>query len=234
MKKILTLIVALADVILLVVIISSFGQAKAREKEQTTTVKETYTSSEETGSASDYRDYLLHDDSGQESSYDQGIQDMEEASAEDIAAGSESEVSMADFDWYQEVVANGGFPSEAASFDDYEKLKGNWKAYIHYDPKNTTGDEAEMLLYVDISGTADEVDLTCSWRLIHYLKEDEFLSDDGDPSHFYGMYDGGKLHAEGPGKIDLKYFYEWGSGQYVIGMMETTNGVQAIICLTRP
>ncbi len=144
------------------------------------------------------------------------------------------EMTMDDFAWYKEGILNDWIPENAVYFDDFEKLKGKWRVYINFDPKNETGEEADFLLYMDISGDPDNVTCTFDWYWEHYYFNPEGSFDESDDSHFYGTYADNVLHAEGGGKMDLKFFYSYDGSDYVLGSMEDRNGTQAIIAMVKP
>ena len=145
----------------------------------------------------------------------------------------ESELSMADFAWYESDVSRNGFPPEAEQFTEYDRMRGGWKAYIKFDPDNSNGRRMDLLLYVMINGDQDHVTVECDWYWEHMLSEAEGQYTADEPSYYFGNYEDGQIHATGAGKMDIRYFYDWNGKEYAIGVMESQAGVKAILCMVR-
>ena len=145
----------------------------------------------------------------------------------------ESELSMADFTWYESDVSRNGFPPEAEQFTEYDRMRGGWKAYIKFDPDNSNGRRMDLLLYVMINGDQDHVTVECDWYWEHMLSEAEGQYTADEPSYYFGNYEDGQIHATGAGKMDIRYFYDWNGKEYAVGVMESQAGVKAILCMVR-
>ena len=145
----------------------------------------------------------------------------------------ESELSMADFAWYESDVSRNGFPPEAEQFTEYDRMRGGWKAYIKFDPDNSNGRRIDLLLYMMINGDQDHVTVECDWYWEHMLSEAEGQYSADEPSYYFGNYENGQIHATGAGKMDIRYFYDWNGKEYAIGVMESQAGVKAILCMVR-
>ena len=143
-------------------------------------------------------------------------------------------ITMADFDWYSDTVSQTGFPDDVEYLKDNTELYGLWKGYIKYDPKNTTGERGDFLLFFDIEpGTENDV-ATLKWYWIHYLSEEEGTYEgDWPDSLYYGYLGDGEYHASGTGTMDILYFCKWNGVKYGLGRMTASNGVPAILCLMR-
>ena len=137
------------------------------------------------------------------------------------------------FDWYENNVRYNWFPSNAEQITNVGDILGEWKGWVKYDPNDEHGMSGDFLLYLDIDTGQNNMAATCRWYWTHYHRDPQGSYDDGQ-SHFYGSFNDGQLYTEGPGVLHIKYFCNLEGKQYGVGMMETTDGVKAIICLMRP
>ena len=146
-------------------------------------------------------------------------------------------MTMEDFEWYTKGILVDWIPENAVNIEDYEALKGTWRGYMNYDPKNETGSEGDFLIYVDISGEADNITVTFDWYWLHFYADPEGGSlDDSENSYFYGSFADNQIHAETKtgGKLDFKYFLNYDGYDHIIGTMEGNDGTQAIIAMIKP
>ena len=146
---------------------------------------------------------------------------------------SEAELTLEDFDWYESVVRDNKRPEGAEFFTDYGRMKGGWKAYIEFDPDNSEGRRLEMLLYINITGGEDDVSVECDWYWEHDLNTDESRYDNSDSSFYYGNYDEGEIFASGAGNMRIRYFWEKDGTEYAVGTMESRAGVEAMLVMMR-
>lgn len=137
------------------------------------------------------------------------------------------------FDWYENDVRYNWFPEDAVQLTQLPDILGDWKAWVKYDPNNESGNPGDMLAYVNIDPGQNDIAATCYWYWSRYQSNPEGSYESGQ-SHFYGSFNDGQLYTEGPGILHIKYFCENNGTQYGVGMMQTKDGVKAIICLMRP
>ena len=175
----------------------------------------------------------VYDEASPESAADYGQDLQSDLQLEYSGDTVESELSMADFAWYESDVSRNGFPPEAEQFTEYDRMRGGWKAYIKFDPDNSNGRRMDLLLYVMINGDPDHVTVECDWYWEHMLSEAEGQYSADEPSYYFGNYEDGEIHATGAGKMDIRYFYDWNGKEYAVGVMESKAGVKAILCMVR-
>lgn len=158
---------------------------------------------------------------------------MSENDSQNMPAIPDETLNLAMFDWYENTVRYNWFPSSAQQITDVSEILGDWKGWVKYDPNNEHDTSGDFLLYLNIDAGQSDIAATCRWYWTHYHKDAEGTYDDGQ-SHFRGTFDNGQLYTEGPGILHIKYFCSLEGRQYGVGMMKTTDGIQAIICLMRP
>ena len=143
-------------------------------------------------------------------------------------------ITMEDFDWYTDTVSQTGIPEDAELIKDNSELYGLWKGYIKYDPKNTSGNRADFLMFFDIEPGQENDIATLQWYWSHYLSEEEGTYETGwEDSHYYGYLGDGEYHASGTGTMDILYFFKWNGVKYGLGRMTSSQDVPAILCLMR-
>ncbi|WP_026659239.1 hypothetical protein [Butyrivibrio sp. AC2005] len=266
MKKAFNICIAIVDIALLVVILTSaFAKKEDRDDYQSSRIaNEEYSEeaandyysesndidkndyrndvfSESTGKNAVTEDWLLGDNQGTDNQAigEQGNDNSHYDSSDsynpaDWEESIQPKMTMKDFDWFNAGILVNGIPEEAEKFDDFERLKGKWRVYIHNDPQNESGEEADFLLYVDISGNPDNVVCTFEWYWAHYYNNPEVSLGEADNSYLYGTYANNVLHADGAVEMDLKYFVAYDGYDHILGTMEDKNGTQAIIAMIKP
>ncbi len=142
---------------------------------------------------------------------------------------------LEDFLWYTEDVLYEGVPADAAAIDNIGTLTGGWKALIIYDPNNEFDSGAMEFFNISLAGTEDDLSLILDWYLIFWSNEGKsFDETDMEDTVFNGKWEGGGLWASGAGTIRLTQFYEKNQKQYAVGTMDTPDGIPAFIALVRP
>ncbi len=182
----------------------------------------------------------------EQENYSQGVEQFEQSGGETgdgtaasdvmpemVAGFDEEDITLEDFDWYESDVRLNWFPEEAVQFQDFQRMKGKWRAYIKFDPKNEAGRRTDILLHIYISGDEENVTAEYDWYWIHNYNDPEGRYDDDETSYYYGKYEDGEIYAEGAGNVTFRYFYEWDEEEYAIGVMESRAGVKAILCMMR-
>ncbi len=154
---------------------------------------------------------------------------------ESINLSTDERPDLEDFLWYTESVFYEGVPANVVAIENLEALTDNWKALIIYDPENTHDSSAMEFLNVNISGKEENVSMTLDWYLIFWSNEGEsFDETEMEDSIFNGKWEDGDLWASGAGTIRLTDFYGMNGKQYAIGTMDTPDGIPAYIALVRP
>ena len=140
---------------------------------------------------------------------------------------------LADFLWYTEDVFYDGVPTDASIIDKVKPTTGGWKGLIIYDPDNEHGANAMEFLNVKIAGTEDNLKITLDWYLMFIAGEgNSFDETDMEDSVFAGKWENSGLWASGAGPR-LTHFYELNQKQYAVGTMDTPDGFRRI-ALVRP
>ena len=162
------------------------------------------------------------------------ISEFYDPEADDISQADGPLITMADFDWYTKTVSQTGFPEDAEFIKENSELYGQWKGYIKYDPKNTTGGRADFLLFFDLEpGTENDI-ATLHWYWSQYITEEEgTYVTDWEDTHYYGYLGDGQYQASGSGTMEILYFFKWNGVKYGLGRMNSSEGVPAILCLMR-
>ena len=218
MRKLYNLVVLAIDLILLVVIIRSVG-AEANSDTLTERPAESGT-------------YAVMPESQNLAEPDNNV--SQGIPSEDVPPGGYEEyIGMEDFEWYTSNISENWFPEEAIQFNEFQRMKGKWRAYIKFDPMNEAGRRQDMLLHIYISGDEENVTAEYDWYWYQHLNEPEGYYDDSENSYYYGAYKDGEIHAEGAGDVVFRYFYEWDGEEYAIGVMHSQAGVPAILCMMR-
>ena len=137
------------------------------------------------------------------------------------------------FDWYESDVRYNWFPEDAVQLSGLPEILGDWKAWVKYDPHNESGNPGNLLAYVNIDSGQNDIAVTFDWYWAQYQDDPEGSYESGK-SYFNGSFQDGQLYTEGPGILHIKYFCEYNGTQYGVGMMQTKEGIKAIICLMRP
>ena len=127
-----------------------------------------------------------------------------------------------------------GFPEDAEFIKENSELYGQWKGYIKYDPKNTTGGRADFLLFFDLEPGTENDAATLHWYWSQYITEEEgTYVTDWEDTHYYGYLGDGQYQASGSGTMEILYFFKWNGVKYGLGRMNSSEGVPAILCLMR-
>jgi hypothetical protein len=137
-----------------------------------------------------------------------------------------------DFDWYISDVSVNGVPGNAVRITELGEILGDWKAYNHYDPDNTTGNTCEMLFNLELSVEEAGVKALFDWYYVKYAKNEEAEYETSSTTYI-GNWNNGSLHAESKGSIEITEFYELDGKQYAVGTMLDRKGVPAVVALVR-
>lgn len=260
MKKVLTGIFLVIDLVLLVVIISSLIKPKEQEpalqdekyevaKEDTQkdssdkspqkkkSMEEARDSEEEaapTEEATDYSDTEeateYYDTEGIEGIVDIEDEDISEENIEDMPAPS-----LADFMWYYNGVYYNGVPDDAELVLTKDELRGAWKAFFWFGHDVSGSYDAMEFANVMLEPGDNTVEVSMKMCQL-YIPNSEVIDEADDPIHTYsGTWDGNGIHATGAGNIHITTFYEMSDGhQYALGTFDAPDGTPTVIALVRP
>ena len=213
MKRVLTGIFLVIDIVLLIVIVSSLIKPKDKDTalngEKYEVSKE---STQKVGSEAADAPYLNID----------GIEDM-------------SSPELSDFMWYYDGVYYNGVPDDAELLFAKDELRGAWKAFFWFghDPSGSY----DAMEFANLMLTPGDNTVEVSVKMCRlYIPESEYIDETDDPIHTYsGTWDENGVFATGAGNIIITSFYERPDGhQYAIGTFEAPDGTPTVIALTRP
>lgn len=141
--------------------------------------------------------------------------------------------TLGDFLWFTEDICMSFEPQEGAvAVTDPAAANGWWKCLIYYDPDYQMDSTAMEFCNVYLDGT-DDLTCTFKWNVIYFSGESHDRS--GDPEGiFSGRWENGKATASGAGAFTLEKIYEWGGRQYAFGRFTPPDGVPSAIALVRP
>lgn len=164
--------------------------------------------------------------------------DMLQGSGEEDSSATwstEERPDLGDFLWYTEDVLYNDVPVDTNPIDDLSTLTGSWKALIIYDPNDEFDSNAMEFLNINLEGTEEYVSLTLDWYQMYLINEGESIDETSmEDSVFNGKWENGGLWASGPGTIRLTHFYKQNQKQYIVGTIDTPDGIPALIALVRP
>ena len=236
-KTILTLILAAADIALLVMIVVSVKAAGIGPTEMPATAVETVTD-EETGATvpeitfpETQTDPETWSDPETQTAPETTEGFTEEEILRDVSAYDTHELpNIKDFKWVTQEILAGNCPEEAEQIY-FEESLGGWKCYIMDDAT-----EMERLANMELAGTMEALELRFDW---YYLrrggKDGEAMEDNTPDSVFRGFVnDAGGIEAEGPGMVRVTDIYAIGDHMYAFGTLNWPDGIVGYLFLVRP
>ena len=237
-RKLLALLLAAVDIVLLVTIVKAANAEKARDSSEKPFSELSSHATPTPGSAG----------SGS-GSYSSG---SGSGSSGVIPAGGDSYIATpaplsgldystlerpaeSDFGWYEDVCDTGTLPENAEFITDGDQVIGSWKGYIYYDFRDLDGSSADEYLNVTITVSGSDASLLLDWYQITWSGEEPTDESQDDDTLFTGTWANGELHTDGNVPIHLLYFYRTdGRQQYAFGTMELSDGATGYIALVRP
>lgn len=236
MKKIIIIILAVLSVILLGVIIVSAATgwrigSEVKIAAKPVVQEETAAKQEETSAKKE----LETEEETKET--ETMTQKPEYPSADEFStADIPSLGDVSDFRW--NAVDGGSWANlsgEALRLNDFDAVKGGWKAYILDDPAGVFSEYSiERFANIVISGSASEPEVLVDWVYVVFGDTGEGQDDSMSDSVYDGTWDGGLLDAYGAGRIVLYNFYYENGREYAVGSIMWPDGVDGAIALVRP
>jgi len=165
---------------------------------------------------------------------EQEFDPLEEA----IAYEGDEMPTLGDFLWFTEDVKWDGIPKKKTVINDFNNIKGYWKAYEESIPKRKSDNSLLEFFNIEISGNANQLKLTYHMKNASGFsgKTVDVSAWDGDS--YKGSFSGGKLVT---GSIKKKYaaftiskFYYIDDTQYAVGKIQHISGEKSHIALARP
>lgn len=241
LKKIIIIILAALSVILLGVIIVSLatgwriGGAKTASKPPVQ--EETTTKEEETSSKKEEETSSKTETEKETKETEMPTQKTEFPSADKYTTSDLP--SLGDVVGFRWNAVDGGswenLSGEALRLNDFDAVKGGWKAYILDDPAGVFSEySVERFANISISGSAGEPEVLVDWSYVVFGDTGEGMDDAMPDSVYNGTWDDGTIDAYGAGRIVLYDFYYDGGKEYAVGAVMWPDGVDGAIALVRP
>ena len=217
-RKFLALLLAVADVALLVTIVKAAKAEKAQDSYYGMPF----------GDISSYTTPAPHSTgSGTGSSQTAPLSGADYSTQERPDAG--------DFGWYDEICESGRLPDSARLITDGDAVIGSWKGYIYYDFRDVDGTEADEYLNATITVSGGTGTLLLDWYQITWNGEAPTDESGDEDTLFTGTWADGELNVDGHVPIHLLYFFRTdGTQQYAFGTVELADGATGYIALVRP
>lgn len=248
---ILVLILAVIDVILAVVIVKGFIDAKTPGETVpdtvTTTERQTYPTepAEPTDdvaeAVSETTEAPVSETTEQTTEADTTVTEPTEAPTQETATekidySTDARPSDNDFtDWYAKDVMWYGVPDGVTRITELSDILGGWKGLIYYDPENTEGSEAVELLNFRVGEGQYGLTLTADWYSMFWVADGAAENEeDMDDFDFPAYWENGQLKGDRDSVIIFTDFYEKDGRQYACGYMETASGIPAKVAMVRP
>ena len=262
-KKLIPVIIGIADMILLGVIIVSVttgwritekshtpnivsaatekhseATQKATADSQATETSEKETSAPETEPTQQVTAFVTEPVTAKETPTQAPKQKEDFPAVEEVT--TENAPTLADiqgFSWNKDKGAYWSIvePEKSEELNVFKAIQGGWKAYFLDDPAMKRSEYAvEHLGNINISGSEKVTKVTVSWVYTFLGEQGEGHDDNSPASTFYGVWSEGKIEATGSGKITLSKFYYSGGREYAVGEMMWPDGVESAVALVRP
>ncbi len=255
MKKVLTGIFLVIDIVLLVVIISSLIKPKEKDSDlqgEKYEVAKEYTQKDSSDKSKKTKKRMEETQDSEEAApteepaeyYDtegiDGIVDIEEdgIEKEDIDEKNIEEMpapSLSDFMWYYDGVYYNGVPDDAEWVFTKDKLRGAWKLFFWFG--HDASGSYDAMEFANVMLEPDGNNVLVSVKMCRlYIPNSEVIDETDDPIHTYsGTWDGNGIYATGAGNINITTFYEMPDGhQYALGTFDAPDGTPTVIALARP
>lgn len=124
--------------------------------------------------------------------------------------------------------------SGAERITDANAVKGGWKAVMISDPNNRRNGMFTDYMNVNISGSASEMTVTLGWSTRYFNNEGMSVDAGGYDSTVKGSFSDGSLYATGSGSLMLTGFWYDNGKEYAVGTYTWQDGVDGYIGLIRP
>lgn len=164
----------------------------------------------------------------------EGIVDIEEGEFDVSDYSTTERPSLSDFMWYFDGVHYTGIPENVEYIMESDKIVGDWKGFIFYDPDrkmNSYGMEF-LNVNIDINGQKSNVTFDCYQ---YYPENSEAIDVSGQELKYSGDFEYGSVYATGGGNVHIDTFYtNEGGKQYGVGYIDTPDGTPAYLALVRP
>jgi len=219
-KSITTLILAVVDSLLLIVIVVSYLLSMISGLKEKESVSSSHNTKRKTSVTTNDTSDSVYEDTSPIVTSEQNAAFYNTFETPDIN----------DFSWVTSEILNGVFPLEAEDVD-LENSLGGWKCCI-LDHESDT----EWFGNMELIGTADNLCLRLDWYCVRTGGEEGEVSADESPdSIFFGsVNEDGAIEVIGPGRILITDCYRIGNHQYASGFYFWEDGVSSNIFFVRP
>lgn len=254
-KTILAILLAIADIVLLAVIICGVIDSKASQSHDVET--EVKRSAKRTTVDSDFESKKEFDNEQkptEEQKQEEEIQEPEPVVEEEPEESEKQEEpeeqeepkepeiledlqepSLSDFMWYFDDVYWNGIPKNSSRLSDSAYLSGNWKIFIWFDHEK--GSDTYWIEFgnVNLDFNGDNVNVIVNPCKLYPPSGAEPLDlTNSGIDRYNGKFDGGVLNATGAGNFHITNFYTLDDGkQYAVGSIDEPDGTPTVIALVR-
>lgn len=233
-KTILAILLAIADIVLLAVIICGVIDSKALQSHDVE--PEVKRSAKRTTVDSDFESKKEFDNeqkSTEEPKQEEEIQELEPAVEE--GPKETEEPSLSDFMWYFDDVYWNGIPKNSSRLSDSAYLSGDWKIFIWFDHEK--GSDTYWIEFgnVNLDFSDDNVNVVVKPCKLYPPSGAEPLDlTNSGIDRYNGKFSDGELHATGAGNFHITNFYTFDGGkQYAVGSIDEPDGTPTVIALVR-
>ncbi len=247
------ILITLVDIILLAVILVSAIKEKEGKKyaEEHFAYRQEYDSNENnvtdavTENINEQEPSVVDADAAEISEQEPSVADADAAEISELKSNetdsfnvqdysTTARPSLSDFMWYFDGVHYNGLPKESVPIYDSDKIVGDWKGFIFYDPERKFNSYALEFMNVNLEITGQKAEV--AFDLYQYCPENSEIVDvTGEIMRYSGNFEAGAVYATGGGNVHIDSFYTMpDKKQYAIGYIDTVDGTPAYIALVRP
>lgn len=234
-KTILAILLAIADIVLLAVIIcgiidSNYESKKEYAKEAGPAKEVNFVEESEAVKVEEPEELKEPEKPEEPEEPEETGEPEEPEEPEDV-----EEPSLSDFMWYFDGVYWNGVPENSSRISDSSYLSGNWKIFIWFDHEKDSDTYWIEFGNVNLDFSDDNVNIVVNPCKLYPPSGAEpiDLSNSGT-DQYNGKFDGNELNATGAGNFHITNFYTLNDGkQYAVGSIDEPDGTPTVIALVR-
>ncbi len=137
--------------------------------------------------------------------------------------------NIKDFKWVTSDILAGVRPDDAEAIV-FEESLGGWKCYI-FESETVV----EHLANAELTGSVDNLILNIDWYYTRAGEEKDVFEDNSPDSVYKGYADeAGGIYVQGAGAVHLTDIYRIGEHQYAFGSISWPDGIGGRLMLVRP
>lgn len=237
-RKLLALFLALANVLLLALIVKG-GADKAKQPAEAYFSEQfeiqPYTS-EDHPDYSGYTEFVEGSDRNGDSEDNGDPENAEptQSQNEPVVYNASTPPAPAEFMWFTNGVCRTWQPPAGATrVVDVQSISGDWKCLILYCPELDFSKQGFAFCNTNLSGDASALTTTFRWNTLVFGGQTIDQENEAN-AVFTGSFSDGVVTMSGPGAFRLEQFYELDGKQYAFGHYTPPDGESAVIAMVRP